>query len=97
VRCEDSKTLANVPGIGKKTAERLIVDLKGKLKITAFPKNNTNPSKIQDALKALLNLGCPPSNAEHAVKLALDELSEECELSLLITTALKHQHRTRLP
>lgn len=95
VRNEEAQVIAKVPGIGKKTAERLIVDLKGKLKISTLPKNKTSSSKIQDALNALLNLGCPPSSAEQAVKLALEELTEECDLPSLITAALQHQRRQR--
>ena len=94
VATEDSKTLSQVPGIGKKTAERLIVDLKDKLKMTVLPKNSRS-SKIQDALNALLNLGCPQPHAENAVKMALEELSEECDLPSLITAALKYQRSFR--
>ncbi len=84
------KAISQVPGIGKKTAERLLIDLKGKLNISSLPQS-VHCSKIQDALNALLHLGCAPGNAEHAVKRALQELTEECDLPTLITVALKYR------
>jgi holliday junction DNA helicase RuvA len=88
VRIGNSAALVQVPGVGKKTAERLIVDLRDKLKFASLP---TTPlsSKVQDALNALLHLGYSQPQAEHALKKAIDEVSEESDLSLLISTALK--------
>lgn len=88
----NSRRLTQVPGIGKKTAERLIIDLKGKLKVSSFPDSTTSSSKIQDALNALLHLGCSQTHAEQAVKRALDELTEECDLATLISASLKWSH-----
>lgn len=90
VQKEDSKSLAHAPGIGKKTAERLIVDLKDKLKFSTHSKTQFS-SKTQDALNALMHLGCSESNAEIAIKKATEELTDECDLSALITAALKYQ------
>lgn len=83
-------SLARVPGIGKKTAEKLLVDLKNRLKLTVF----TQPlysTKEQDAVSALLNLGCSQSIAEKAIQKAQKELSHEADLATLIATALKLQ------
>lgn len=85
-------TLAKIPGIGKKTAERLIVDLKGKLSSFAEEVPTTS-HKMQDALAALLNLGFTREGAAAALKRALHEVPEDADLSLLISTALK-THRT---
>jgi holliday junction DNA helicase RuvA len=93
VRTGNSQSLTQVPGIGKKTAERLIVDLKGKLKFSPFPKSAVTSSKVQDALNALLHLGCSQAHAEQAIKKAMEELTEECDLPTLITAALKYQRR----
>lgn len=80
--------LAKVPGIGKKTAERLIVDLRGKLQIT--PSISTKSSStVLDALSALVNLGYTQASAEKALKKATSELSEQSDVSQLITAALK--------
>ncbi len=88
----NTRKLTQVPGIGKKTAERLLIDLKGKIKITSnFTQKISGSSKIQDALNALLHLGCSQQQAEKAIKQAADELSEECDLASLISAALKYQ------
>lgn len=92
VRKGNSLALAQVPGIGKKTAEKLIVELKNRLKLTFFPKIS-HSSKTQDALNALLRLGYSQTNAEQAIQKALETLKEETDLPTLITTALKFQNR----
>lgn len=86
--------LSKVPGIGKKTAERLIVDLKGKkamalLERQAISAYGPSSPHIQDALNALLNLGFTHASAETAIKKALDELPEDSDLSTLIAVALR--------
>ena len=91
VRKGNASALAQAPGIGKKTAEKLILDLKSKLKITILPPSST-PSYKQDALNALLRLGYSHMGAEHAIQKALEDVSgEEEDLSSLITAALKYQ------
>ena len=92
VRTGNCLALAQVPGIGKKTAEKLIIELKNRLKLTFFPKIS-HSSKTQDALNALLRLGYSQANAEHAIQKALENLKEETDLPTLITTALKFQNR----
>ena len=90
VRNGNVTALAQAPGIGKKTAEKLIVDLKNKLKITVLS-TAVFSSQSQDALNALIRLGYSQMSAEHAVQKALQELSGEEDLSSLITAALKYQ------
>lgn len=83
--------LTKIPGIGKKTAERLLVDLKGRF-------DNSSPSfapsqKIQDATFALINLGYSQELAYQAVKNALNEISADSDLSTIIAAALKVKKR----
>jgi holliday junction DNA helicase RuvA len=61
---EHWRRLASVPGIGKRTAERLIVELKGKL---AWAVEATPTSVRADAVSAMVNLGYPVRSAEEAV------------------------------
>jgi len=63
VALQDAQTLTKVPGIGKKTAERLLLELKGKL---ADAKPATAGSG--DILNALLGLGYSEKEALAAVK-----------------------------
>jgi Holliday junction DNA helicase RuvA len=73
--------LVRVPGIGKKTAERLVLELKDKLDMlpsgpsAASAKPQAEPMGIveQDVLSALVNLGCQRANAETAVRKAKSE------------------------
>ena len=99
VACQDLPTLCRVPGIGKKTAERLVVELKDKLphlmplhlETLAIPvMANAFSSSVQDAMLALINLGYNQSTAQKAIRKSLDELPEKTDLALLITTALKN-------
>jgi Holliday junction DNA helicase RuvA len=64
VTLQDAAKLTTVPGIGKKTAERLLLELKGK--ITAAGK--AQPSGASDVVNALMGLGYNEKEALHAVK-----------------------------
>lgn len=75
----DSKALEKVKGIGAKTAQRIILELKGKLPDQpegekAVAGHNT---KDADALNALLGLGIAKTVAESALKKAKANLPEE--------------------
>ena len=66
------KLMESVKGIGKKTAERLILELKDKVTKQTTPSgNNTymvDNTLVQDALIALTSLGISRSQAEHAIQ-----------------------------
>lgn len=92
----NSALLSKIPGIGKKTAERLIVELRDKvlkgLKKASFPQPSTKnlsdeDHMVNDALSALMNLGYNSLQAQQAVKKAL-ALEKPADLSALIRTAL---------
>lgn len=90
VAMEDSKTLEKIKGIGAKTAQRIILELKGKLQV---PKNTDVISAVrhntteEDALFALMNLGINKAMAENALKKVKDPSSLTTEE--LIKQALK--------
>lgn len=99
VYSRDIPTLCKVPGIGKKTAERLIIELKDKLQtlssidasqfsvqLPSDPRSQT----IRDAMSALINLGYNQVTAQKAIKRSLNDLPEDTDLASLITYALKH-------
>jgi Holliday junction DNA helicase RuvA len=67
--------LVRIPGVGKKTAERMVLELRDKLPAVTGEeppaKADTALSAIeQDVLSALLNLGCARPQAENAVRKA---------------------------
>jgi len=71
----DVRTLESIKGIGKKTAERLVLELKDKLNRTT-PESNISPMKNntlqQDALNALTALGINRTAAEQALQKTLN-------------------------
>jgi Holliday junction DNA helicase RuvA len=66
VAMQDTARLTKVPGIGKKTAERLLLELKGKL-VDTLPAGS-RPEGGNDVLNALLGLGYSEKEALAAVK-----------------------------
>ena len=68
----DIRRLAGIPGIGKKSAERIVVELKDKRLAPAARRLPAAPGEglVQDALSALLNLGYPKNLAEKALMAA---------------------------
>ncbi|MBN2179441.1 MAG: Holliday junction branch migration protein RuvA [Deltaproteobacteria bacterium] len=84
--------LISVPGVGKKTAERMIVELKDRVvKISAVETVSEaldEPIK-KDAISALINLGYKSTMAQKAVDEAFEKCEEEITLELLLTESLK--------
>lgn len=86
--------LSKIPGIGKKTAERLIIELKDKFNNlsssgVSLPSGVQAGSVVADAISALTNLGYHPLDAQKAVKKVLAIHDREPTLSELITGALR--------
>jgi holliday junction DNA helicase RuvA len=70
---QDSARLIRVPGIGRKTAERLLLELRDKLQGAGGGGNAAAPAASHDALTALLALGYSEKEASGALgKLAAD-------------------------
>lgn len=94
IAAADVRLLSKIPGIGKKTAERLVIEMRDKFKNIKRDKNNASPAAlgdglVADALNALLNLGYNPVEAQKAVNAAFDEKKEETDLGRLISSALQ--------
>ncbi len=71
----DVKRLASIPGVGRKSAERIILELKYRLEARGPLIRQLPPQERerQDALSALLNLGYPRNQAEKALDQALTQ------------------------
>jgi Holliday junction DNA helicase RuvA len=96
VHAGDVEKLASVPGIGKKTAARIALELKDKverLRVTPgpIPPAASGPlGRLQeDALSALVNLGYRAADVKEAVKRAAQARPEPMPLTELIREALK--------
>jgi Holliday junction DNA helicase RuvA len=75
IRSGDHATLTRIPGIGKKTAERVVLELKDKLDDMAVPMeaaSGVHHGPVgDDALSALVNLGYPRPIAQKAIETAI--------------------------
>ncbi len=80
--------LSKIPGIGKKTAERAVVELKNKFHITPTPQLPNNDT-ITDAISALINLGYSQLEAQKAIQKVVASQKKDLLLSELITGALR--------
>lgn len=99
----DSVALAKCPGIGPKTAERIIIELKDKIRewslhsgisgasdksVTPINNSGNFSENEKDALDALLALGYKASEAEKALSKARKQLGENADTQSLIRRAL---------
>ncbi|NIP59925.1 MAG: Holliday junction branch migration protein RuvA [Gemmatimonadetes bacterium] len=84
-------TLVQVPGVGKKTAERIALELGDKLDdlaLTAGP--SVKGAAAQEAVGALVALGYASSEASAAVRRSIEEDGPEEDAKALIRKALAH-------
>ncbi len=86
--------LCKIPHVGKKTAERLVIEMRDKIGKTLFTRDTMTPLKagagvVSDAINALINLGYSLPVAQKAIKTALTEFKGEPEISKLLTSALR--------
>ncbi len=92
----DSVRLQSIPGVGKKTAERISLELKdraiktmGQAELVLSEKSKEEASDlVEDAVSALINLGYSAKNANPAVEQAISQI-DEMTLENLIREALK--------
>ena len=86
------KLLETIKGIGKKSAERIVLELRDKVGKT-FPESNNSPlidnTLDQDALNALIALGIARPVAEQALKKVLSEQTGTEKLEDIIKKVLK--------
>ncbi len=94
---EDVPQLIAIPGIGKKTARRLVMELKEKIGVTLTAKEikkiaytANEVELINDAISALISLGCKRAAATKAVKERYTAAKHKLTLEELIKEALKH-------
>ncbi|MDA9764199.1 MAG: Holliday junction branch migration protein RuvA [Opitutales bacterium] len=98
----DAKLLSQCPGIGKKTAERLIIELRDKVgkgfgsapsppsmpSSEAGSMDDASATKFQDAIAALTALGYKITEADKSVNRAITKLGPSATVEEIIKTAL---------
>ena len=97
---QDAKAIAKAPGVGTKTAQRIILELKDKIsledtammrEVNQVPQGSKLTGKSQaqtEALEALTAVGYSPSEALRAVKAVLQE-TPDLDVEALLKAALK--------
>ncbi len=89
VKKGDIFKLTTIPGVGKKTAERVLLELKDKMTdlVVEAAAAETLPASVQDdVISALMNLGYQRANAEKAVKSAVQGDVQESFEGILKTS-----------
>ena len=94
VNNNDVAMLTRLPGVGKKTAERLIIEMRDKVEAVAgeapaMPAGGAGQSVIGEAVEALLALGYKPSDAEKMINRAQQQGDAGGGASELIRRALQ--------
>jgi Holliday junction DNA helicase RuvA len=96
----DLGRLRKIPGVGKKTAERVMLELRDKLKLTEPDGQDEAPAPApvdsaegaslrEDAVSALVNLGYSPAVSERAVRASLKHEGAEAPLEAVLKGALR--------
>ncbi len=97
IETSDTGTLSSIPGIGKKSAARMNLELKDKMSRIILPAHaevstgNSLHSSVyeEEATSALLNLGYRAQEVKQAIAQALTHLGDTYELESLIRRSLK--------
>lgn len=101
IRTNNLARLVSIPGVGRKTAERLVVDLRDKIAALSSPaleeefaakraggERVPEDAMRDDSVSALVNLGYQKSAAEKAVKGAIDE-DGDLSVELILRRSLR--------
>ena len=91
----DAARLSAIPGVGKKTAERLTLEMKDKLSDLTFEMEHKQDTEVpegpyEDALSALVNLGYKKPQAEKSLKSAYNKVGKDSSLEDLIKESLNN-------
>ena len=92
----DIKSLSKISGVGRKTAERIVVELKDKVgpagaweAVSAQRALSPEDQKVNDAVLALLALGFKQPEAHEAVRAVAGTLGEKATVEDLVRACLK--------
>ena len=98
IRAGNVNRLKSIRGVGKKTAERLVVELKDRIAEMSLGSARTGMAapnvvlpagKNGELMSALLNLGYKPAQAERLAETAQQKLGDDAALEALVREALK--------
>lgn len=98
---DDLARLTRLPGVGKKTAERLCLELKDKVQFVPEALSVTSPAlalpgdneRVHDAISALLNLGYPAARAREALASVRQQAGVEAFAAMRLEELLRQTLR----
>lgn len=94
LRAGDGNRLTRIPGVGRKTAERLVLELREKAaELTVAAPAKAPSSTGADVTSALVNLGYKPAAVEKVVEEVLREHGPELEFNRLLKASLQRLSR----
>lgn len=94
---EDTKTLVRIPGLGLKTAQRLVLELKDKLLAMSLEITASSPTSLpkehksdttSDVIEGLVGLGFNRNDARRAAEKALQDLGADASMAQALRGAL---------
>lgn len=88
---QDMTLLTSISGVGRKTAERLLIELKGRLAeavVAGLPGIKGQAAAADPAVEALMTLGLGPSEAKTAADRARSKLGEKAPIEQIVREAL---------
>jgi len=98
VTAEDTRTLVRIPGLGLKTAQRLVLELREKLaalaftrKVDALQAKSQKPPEddlFDDVVEGLINLGYNRNDARRAADKALKEIEDKTSMGAALRASL---------
>ena len=95
VAAGDAKRLSGISGVGKKTAERIVLEMRDKLgkgdlaeALAAGNASGPADARLRDAVLALVSLGYKPADAQRMVKGVADQVSADSSLEDVLRRVL---------
>lgn len=92
---QDTARIASIPGIGQKTAGRIVLELKDKIgdgfpeKEVILKEDRESDQMVLDSISALINLGYNKKTAKEAVEKARESLGDDAKFEEILKGSLK--------
>jgi Holliday junction DNA helicase RuvA len=93
ILAENVNILKKIPGVGPKTAQRIVLEMKDKVKKLAVSDapmaERPEDRAIAEVVEVLESLGCAPDAADKAARLSLEQLGPSADFDTLLAACLK--------
>ncbi len=93
IASEDIASLTRVPGIGTKGAQRLVIELKDRLRAVARPGDLPSSDAHETVRAALMSLGWSARDADRAVAAVSPDAGSDPDVQILLRASLQHLDR----